>query len=334
MHETVLHARMVEAQRMSDPLISIPITAYKSQAAHLSAAIESAVTQTWQKIEVIVSDDSPDQSLRAVVDQFHDPRVRYRHNSPALGVARNHWSCFREAKGEFIAVLNHDDLFSPTFLERLLPPLRENPELALAFCDHWVISVDGSQLIEETERVSAFWGRSKLAEGIHRPFFDLFAAQTIPMVMGAVFCRSLLPEGLPDQAGPADDLWFTYMLCRQGHGAYYVRDRLSSWRAHPGNVTSQGGADWSYGAAECWNAVTRDSRLSSIHPVARQKAAESYSSCAVSWWRGGQRLRCFRYGWQSLRMQPTWKGFISYLLPMVPTRLVNYQQRKAAGGEA
>src|SRR6266849_5528963 len=127
---------------MAQPLVSIVTTAYKSRPDHLVAAIQSALGQTWGHVEMLVSDDSPDDSLRVVVEKAGDHRVRYRHNSPALGVARNHWRSFREVSGEYIAVLNHDDCFAPDFVERLVAPLEHDSRLALAFCDHWVMDVD------------------------------------------------------------------------------------------------------------------------------------------------------------------------------------------------
>jgi len=314
---------------VSHPLVTIPIAVYKSRPEHLSAAIQSALDQTCRDFEVIVSDDSPDQTLKILVEQFQDPRVRYRHNSPALGVARNHWSCFREARGEYIAVLNHDDLRAPTFLERLLAPLQKGPELALAFCDHWVIDRDGHRFAEGTDAASAQWGRAQLREGAHCPFFGLFASQTIPMAMGTVFRRSLLPNALPEDAGPAYDLWLTYLLCRERHGAYYVPERLSSWRNHEGNLTSQGGVDWARSTAECWQAVVRDRRLSSIHSLARRKGATAFFSCAVRSWLNGRRSACAYYGWQSLRLLPNWKGLAACCLPAVPQRFATRLRKSA-----
>lgn len=308
---------------MTSPLVTIVIAAYKTPRDYLSAALSSALDQSYTEIEIIVSDDSPTPSLRAVVEQLGDPRVEYRHNSPPCGVAKNHWSCFQNARGEFIAVLNHDDLYSPNFLERLVAHLVADPQLSLVFCDHWVIDQNGCFMVEETERVSEYWGRKQLREGAYKPFYQLFAAQTIPMVMGTVFRKSILPPSLPENAGPAYDLWLTYLLCREGLGAYYVRDRLSSWRAHAGNLTSRRGYDWATGCAACWQAVTCDPNLSSIHRTAQRKAATALYSSAVSSWLAGQRLNCVRHGWQSLRMRPSWKGVIACALSLIPRWLVN-----------
>ncbi|MFH1681193.1 MAG: glycosyltransferase family 2 protein [Candidatus Eisenbacteria bacterium] len=304
----------------SSPLVSVVIAAYESRPDYLVAAIRSALDQTLDDLEVIVSDDSPDLALRKVAGECADDRVRYRRNSPPLGAARNHWACFREARGEYIAVLNHDDLFAPTFLARLVAPLQKNRELALAFCDHWVIDADGRVLTEQTERTSARWGRSRLAEGTHRPFFELLVAQTIPMVVGAVFRKDRLAASMPAHAGPAYDLWMTYLLCREGFGAYYVRDRLSSWRTHPENLTSRGDTDWWYGAAECWRAIAADPALASVRGPAGKKAALAYSSCAAAARRSGRRTECFYLGLRSLRSSPTWKGLLACLLPLVPSK--------------
>ena len=87
---------------MSVPLVSIVIATYRSRHDHLRVAIASALAQSMADIEVLVSDDSPDDALSELVAGFHDERLRYRHNAPALGVARNHWESFGEARGEFV----------------------------------------------------------------------------------------------------------------------------------------------------------------------------------------------------------------------------------------
>ncbi len=303
---------------MSRPLVTFVTAAYKSDPDHLAEAIESALGQSWANVEIIVSDDSPDPALGEVVGRYADPRIVYQHNSPRLGVALNPWSAFRRARGEFIAVLNHDDRFEDTFLECLTPPLIDDPTLALAFCDHWVIDTDGQRRVAATEQHSADWGRANLPPGVIKPFFDLFATQTIPLAMGTVFRRSLLPDELPAEVGPAYDLWLTYLLCREGRGAFYLPDRLANWRVHASNLTGQGDAAWFRGTAACWEAAKRDPGLVSIRPAARGHAVSAYLFCAVGAWRAGRRRDCLRNAWYSLRAGFTWKGLAMCLLALLP----------------
>lgn len=305
----------------SPPLVSIVIATFQSRRDHLSAAITSALGQTWRSIEVIVSDDSPGDALRDFVAGFRDPRLRYRHNSPPHGVARNHWVSFREARGEYLAVLNHDDWLAPTFVEQLLQALQRQPEAVLAFCDHWVIDTRGRRLDADTDRNSRAWGRQHLASGMHRPFPALVSGQTIPMAMGALFRRSALPAVLPDEAGPAYDLWLVYLLCRGGGGAWYERERLSAWRTHADNLTSGGGLAWLRGSATCWKAMSMDPLFAQVHHATRRKAALGYYGCALRAWRDGQRGACARFAFQSLRSCLTLRGLLACVLPVLPLHL-------------
>ncbi len=305
---------------MSAPLVSIVIATYRSRHDHLLAAIGSALVQSMGDIEIIVSDDSPDDALSELVASFHDERLRYRHNAPALGVARNHWLSFGEARGEFIVILNHDDWLAPSFVERLASALQAEPQAVLAFCDHWVIDVDGERLVADTERNTAAWGRAQLGRGLHRSFAPLVAAQTIPMAMGAMFRRAALPAVLPGDAGPAYDLWLTYLLCRTGGAAWYESERLSAWRTHAGNLTHEGGLEWLHGTATCWAAMARDGNFATFRQLARRRAAESFNGCATRSWAHGQRVRCVHYAWKSLVCSPTVKAVASlFMLPLLPS---------------
>lgn len=314
------------------PLVTIVIATYRSREDQLSAAIVSALAQSWREIELVVSDDSPDDALRALVAGFDDPRVHYRHNAPALGVARNHWAAFGAARGEYLVVLNHDDWLAPDFVAALAMVLREQPDVVLAFCDHWVIDWRGRRLDAESTRASAAWGRTRLAPGLHRPFAALVGAQTIPIAMGAMFRRAALPVHLPDDAGPAYDLWLAYLLCRGGGGAWYVAERLSAWRTHPENLTSQGGLAWLRGAATCWDAMRRDPQFGPVRRAARRNAALGFYGCAVRAWAAGRRGECLQFAWRSLGARPTAKGLAACLLPLLPARLA--PSRWAQGGRA
>jgi glycosyltransferase involved in cell wall biosynthesis len=307
---------------MNHPLVTIVIAAYESQPEYLSAALESAVRQTWHEVEIMVGDDSPDQTLREVVASFNDPRIIYRHNRPSLGVAKNHWARFREAQGKYIAVLNHDDCFAPTFLERLVTPLERHPELALAFCDHWIMDAEGRMLSEETEKTAADYKRAQLTEGIHRPLFGLVVSQTISLVMGTVIRRKLLPAILPDDAGPAYDMWLTYLLCKSGLGAFYVSDRLHSHRVHADNLTKRLGVDGWSANARFWREVSCDRNFALFHRAARRKASQAYIQCALASYRVNRRWDSFLFGAQSLRMLPSFLGMVACFLPLVPQSVV------------
>ncbi|MBK8161723.1 MAG: glycosyltransferase family 2 protein [Gammaproteobacteria bacterium] len=106
------------------PLVSICIPAYKER--DLKVAIGSALAQTYQNIEVIVSDDAPTRAVRDVCDRF-GTAVRYVCNEDRVGRGRgNYRNLIREARGKYLKFLLDDDFLHP-FCVRELVGLAEQP---------------------------------------------------------------------------------------------------------------------------------------------------------------------------------------------------------------
>lgn len=304
------------------PLVSVAVATYKSDLDYLREAISSALSQDMTDLEVIVTDDSMDQGVEALSESFRDPRVRYRGNSPALGVARNHAVAFGEARGKYLAILNHDDRWHRKFLSTLTRPLENDDSLAASFCDHYLIDHLGRILEAETDRASAKWGRSTLPKGAHRPMTPLLAGQTIPMAMGCVFRRTLLDAGEPRQdAGPAYDFWITYLLARTGLGAYYCPERLSSWRIHGSNITSSRSVSWALGCWFCWSAILQDKKFSAIHDIARHRSSLALHAASIDSLRAGLRRQAYTLACKSLRLKVSARTASVCLLCGLPSRL-------------
>ena len=309
---------------MDCPLVSIVLAAYQPKYSHFQYALESALGQSYSNIEVDVCDDSPTDSLSECVALFCDDRIRYRHNKPPLGVALNHWQAFTKARGEFVVILNHDDVLDPQFVSTLIVELQLNPDAVLAFSDHWIIDSDGNINVDESNHASLSYGRAHLRPGFHKPFYNLLMSQSIPMAMGTVFRFCALPKELPRQAGPAYDLWLTYLLARSGGGACYIPKRLSSWRSHSANLTSCGGVSWWMDEARCWQAVAADNAFIAHSKVARAKAAGAYTACALRSMRERQRSCCMRYMVLALKIRFSWRTFaMLLLLPCMPIFVLN-----------
>lgn len=298
---------------MHKPSVSVVIACYKSNYKHLLDALDSATSQSYPHIEIIVSDDSPDDKLRSVVEHY-DTRIKYMHNKPSLGPAINHWRAFEHAQGKYIAILNHDDRLDTFFIEKLKNKLDQNPASALAFCDHWIMDGNGCIQVEKTEINSLYYGRSNLASGTYCPFPSLVLTQTIPMAMGTLFRRSFLPDKLPLNAGPAYDLWLTYHLARTGASAIYVPERLSFWRDHSENTTSGGGVSWLQDSANCWVSISSDPFFADYKQQSKSKACNALLSCSMSSWRNCKPLKALLFSLRSLRMKLSFKALIIILV--------------------
>lgn len=124
-------------------LVSVIIPTYNR--AHLiCGAIDSVLSQTYGSIEVLVVDDgSRDDSAELIRSRYGaDARVRYFwQENQGVSAARNRG--LREARGEFIALLDSDDLWLPAKLEAQVQVLRKIPEAGMVWTDMQAIDPQG-----------------------------------------------------------------------------------------------------------------------------------------------------------------------------------------------
>ena len=94
------------------PLISICIPAYK-RVTYLQRLFDSISIQTFKDYEVIVTDDSPDESVGSFVNEFRGiENIRYYKNIKVLGTPENWNESIRKANGEWIKLMHDDDWFA------------------------------------------------------------------------------------------------------------------------------------------------------------------------------------------------------------------------------
>lgn len=124
------------------PTVSVIIPAYNGVSRYLAQAIDSVLAQSCQDIElIVVDDDSTDETGRLVARY---PRACYIHRATNGGQAAARNDGARVAKGEFLAFLDQDDLWEPSFLQEARQVLREHPDAA-------VVHADGYQVTEQNE---------------------------------------------------------------------------------------------------------------------------------------------------------------------------------------
>jgi glycosyltransferase involved in cell wall biosynthesis len=93
------------------PLISICIPAYK-RPENIRRLLNSIHVQTFRDFEIIITDDSPDDSVRQTIAEFPMLAISYYHNKSALGTPANWNYGISLAKGTWIKLMHDDDWFS------------------------------------------------------------------------------------------------------------------------------------------------------------------------------------------------------------------------------
>lgn len=122
-------------------LVSVIIPTY-NRANLLDQAIESALAQTHTAVEVLVVDDGSTDNTREVTRRY-DSRVRYIYQKNA-GVAAARNTGMMNARGEFIALLDSDDIWLPWKLAAQVAFLRRFPQLGFVWTDMSAVDEGGT----------------------------------------------------------------------------------------------------------------------------------------------------------------------------------------------
>lgn len=114
------------------PKVSVIIPSYNHQQ-YVKKAIESVLEQTYQNFEIIITDDgSKDKSVEQI-QQLKDKRITLFQFARNRGASLAMNNCIKHAKGEYISVLNSDDLYLPKKLEAQVNFLNENKKVGAVF---------------------------------------------------------------------------------------------------------------------------------------------------------------------------------------------------------
>lgn len=104
---------------MDRGLVSVIMPSWNT-AGYIMESVESVLNQTYQNWELIIVDDASTDGTVELLKQIEDPRVKVFVNEQNSGAAVTRNRAMREAKGDWIAFLDSDDLWSPTKLEKQL----------------------------------------------------------------------------------------------------------------------------------------------------------------------------------------------------------------------
>lgn len=137
-------------------LVSVVIPSF-NRAYCIRKAVDSVLAQTHQDLEIIIVDDGSTDDTANVIHEAYgaDPRVRYLYqNNQGVAPARN--VGLREAKGDFIALLDSDDIWLPWKIEAQLQCLAAIPEAGMVWTDMDAFGPDGT--VDEPRFLTKMYG--------------------------------------------------------------------------------------------------------------------------------------------------------------------------------
>ncbi len=108
-------------------------------------AIDSILNQTYQNIELIISDDGSTDNTREITDSYTDSRIKRYHQAENQGILKQENMLMKLAEGYYIGKCDGDDICEPTKIEKQVNAFENNPNLAVC----WV----GVNIIDEHNNV-------------------------------------------------------------------------------------------------------------------------------------------------------------------------------------
>ena len=112
------------------PRVSVLTPIYNTTPAHLREMIESILSQTFTDFEFLILNDSPDNvEIEKIVLEYakNDNRIKYAKNEKNMGITPSRNKLVKMARGEYLAIFDHDDISVPQRLEKQVAYLDANP---------------------------------------------------------------------------------------------------------------------------------------------------------------------------------------------------------------
>lgn len=131
---------------MSKPSITISIPTY-NRADLLPKALDSALSQTFTDIEIVVCDDGSTDGTAELLKKYDDPRLRSVIQERNKGMFNNMNECINSAMAERFLLLMDDDFLEPEALEILDEPWKREPELSFSYGRYMVHKGDDTRLM-------------------------------------------------------------------------------------------------------------------------------------------------------------------------------------------
>jgi glycosyltransferase involved in cell wall biosynthesis len=210
------------------PLVSV-LLPVRNGMPWLPEAIDSILSQTWSDFELLVIEDGSTDATAVYAGGLTDPRVRIIRTG-GVGIAGALNIGLREARGEYVARHDADDVSRPTRFARQVQVLFAHPDVA-------VVSTNADYIDDAGRPVDNAWTRTVREQQDVATTPDAIAAlmpTTCCVVHGSVMARA---QVLRDAGGyraefePADDydLWLRLL---PGHQFHKLADRLYVYRLH------------------------------------------------------------------------------------------------------
>lgn len=207
--------------------ISVAVAAYNA-AEYLREAINSVLAQSLRPFEIVVVDDGSTDNTRQVCEAFGE-RIRYfyQQNDGTAGISAR-WRSIQESRGDWIALLDHDDRWLPAKLEKQVEALKKFPDSGVIFTRYRTFGPKGEEIsLSGALPVSAPLIRMDCHEALHH----LLRSNLYCPSSALILRQALVDDGPPNPADCGD--WADWFRITRYFPMLVVEEYLTEYRATP-----------------------------------------------------------------------------------------------------
>ena len=204
------------------PLISVAVPAYRTPPGFLEQMILSVKEQTYPHWELcIVNASRGEDGMEQVLGRYAggDERIRVKNLEENLGIAGNTNEALEMARGEFVGLLDHDDLLAPQALFRIAEALTADPQADAVYTDEDKVTTDLSEHFQPH----------------FKPDFNLDLLRSNNYITHFFVVRTRLAReagGFCREFDGAQDYDFIFRCTEEAKKVLHVPEVLYHWRTH------------------------------------------------------------------------------------------------------
>jgi glycosyltransferase involved in cell wall biosynthesis len=209
------------------PLVTIAIPTHNRADTYFPRALQSALSQTYPNLEIIVSDNCSTDHTRALVTSIDDPRLKYFRHELNIRPVDNFNFCFRQAKGSYVLLLHDDDMIDHDFVASCMRAATGDTEVGIIRSGTRLIDNEGKVIAEIPNR----------AGGLNTTAFfrAWLSGKTALYLCSTLFNTKKLVEigGFKSRHNCYEDGMAEFQLLAE-HGRIDVPEVKASFRMHTG----------------------------------------------------------------------------------------------------
>ncbi len=234
----------MEMAGRSSPRVSVIIPLYNHEH-YISETVDSVLRQTFQDFELIIINDGSTDKSGEIVKNITDVRIRY-YSQQNQGAPFTINKGAQLARGEYISILNSDDLYDPERLKECMQVLEAEVSLSAAF-SHIAFIDEKGEFIKYVRGPEDIWTDYDPETRIEKNIvLDLLAGNFLVSTSN-LFCRKKVFDAIGGFVNLkyAHDYEFFLRLCYH-HKTCLIEKPLLKYRIHPSNTIRKNEAEVSF----------------------------------------------------------------------------------------